>query len=165
MLFRSARLSPDTTICFNSFAQLRGNSNGRSFVWNPTTYLNNPNSLTPIARPPTTQRYILAVYDVQGCPKPGLDTVIVTVLPEVVAFAGRDTTVVVSQPLQLNASGGITYSWSPATGLSSTTIPNPIANYTVGSNQIRYRLIAKDLGNCPDTAFINVRVFQTAPSI
>ena len=160
-----ARLSPDTTICFNSFAQLRGNSNGRSFVWNPSIYLNNPNSLTPIARPPTTQRYILAVYDVQGCPKPGLDTVIVTVLPEVVAFAGRDTTVVVGQPLQLNASGGITYSWSPATGLSSTTIPNPIANYTVGSNQIRYRLIAKDLGNCPDTAFINVRVFQTAPSI
>lgn len=160
-----ARLSPDTTICFNSFAQLRGNSNGRSFVWNPSIYLNNPNSLTPIARPPTTQRYILAVYDVQGCPKPGLDTVIVTVLPEVVAFAGRDTTVVVGQPLQLNASGGITYSWSPATGLSSTTIPNPIANYTVGSNQIRYRLIAKDLGNCPDTAFLNVRVFQTAPSI
>ena len=96
---------------------------------------------------------------------PGLDTLIVKVLPEVVAFAGRDTTVVVGQPLQLNASGGITYSWSPATGLSSTTIPNPIANYTVGSNQIRYRLIAKDLGNCPDTAFINVRVFQTAPSI
>jgi gliding motility-associated-like protein len=160
-----ARLSPDTTICFNTAAQLRGSSNGRSFVWTPTLYLNNPASLTPIARPPATQRYVLAVYDNQGCPKPGLDTVIVTVLPEVVAFAGRDTTVVVGQPLQLNASGGTSYSWSPSTGLSSTTIPNPIANYTVGSNQIRYRLIARDIANCADTAFLNVRVFQTAPSV
>ena len=160
-----ARLSPDTTICFNTSAQLRGSSNGRSFVWTPTLYLSNPASLTPIARPPATQRYILASYDNQGCPKPGLDTIVITVLPEVVAFAGRDTTVVVGQPLQLNASGGISYSWSPSTGLSSTTIPNPVANYTVGSNQIRYRLIARDIANCADTAYLNVRVFQTAPSV
>lgn len=160
-----AGLSPDTTICYNASAQLRGSSNGRSFVWTPSQYLNNPSSLSPIARPPATQRYILAVYDTQGCPKPGLDTVIVTVLPEVIAFAGRDTTVVVGQPLQLNASGGITYNWSPSTGLTSTTIPNPIANYTAGNNQIRYRLIARDLANCADTAYLHVRVFQTAASV
>lgn len=160
-----ARVSPDTTICFNSTAQLRGFSNGSSFVWRPPLYLNNPLSLNPIARPPATQQYILAAFDTQGCPKPGLDTVVVTVLPEVVAYAGRDTTVVVGQPLQLNATGGVTYNWSPATGLSSTTIANPIARYTTGSNQIRYRLIARDVANCADTAYLNVRVFQTAPSV
>jgi gliding motility-associated-like protein len=160
-----ARVSPDTTICYNSTAQLRGSSNGSSFVWRPSSYLNNPSSLFPIARPPATQQYILAVFDTQGCPKPGLDTIVVTVLPEVIAFAGRDTSVVIGQPLQLNASGGLTYNWNPGTGLSSTSIANPIARYTTGSNQIRYRMITRDAANCADTAYLTVRVFQTAPSI
>lgn len=160
-----ARVSPDTIICFNSTAQLRGISNGSSFVWRPSQYLNNPSSLSPVARPPVTQQYILAVFDTRGCPKPGLDTVVITVLPEVVAFAGRDTSVVVGQPLQLSASGGLTYTWSPGTGLSSINIPNPIARYTTGSNQIRYQMIARDLANCADTAYLIVRVFQTAPSV
>lgn len=160
-----ARLSNDTIICYNTPAQLIGTSNGNSFVWSPALYLNNPQSLTPVARPPATQQYILSVFDTKGCPKPGQDTVVVTVLSEVVAFAGRDTTVVVGQPLQLNASGGVTYAWSPSTGLSSTTIPDPIATYNLGTTQVRYQLIAKDAAQCADTAYVTVRIFQTAPSV
>ena len=160
-----SRLNPDTAVCFNTPVLLRGYSNGSSFVWTPSSYLSNPRSLTPTAMPPSTQQYILAVYDNRGCPKPGLDTVLITVRPEVVAFAGRDTTVVVGQPLQLNASGGATYSWSPATGLSSTVIADPIARYTNGTTQVRYQLIARDLASCADTAYLNVRIFQTAPTV
>lgn len=160
-----AGLSNDTTICFNTPAQLRGTGNGSSFVWSPALYLNNPRSLTPIARPPATQQYILSVFDTKGCPKPGLDTVVINVNPEVVAFAGRDTTVVVGQPLQLSASGGASYSWSPSTGLSSTTIPDPVAIYNTGTTQVRYQLIARDAALCADTAYLTVRIFQTAPSI
>jgi gliding motility-associated-like protein len=160
-----ARLSADTLICFNTPAFIRASSNGRSFLWQPTTYLSNPLSLTPIARPPTTQRYILSVFDNRGCPKPGIDTVVVTVRPEVIANAGRDTTVVVGQSLQLNATGGVYYDWSPATGLSSTAISNPIALYRTPFTSIRYRMIASDSIGCPDTAFLTVRVFQTAPSV
>lgn len=160
-----ARLYPDTIVCFNTPVQLRSSSNGSSFVWTPSTYLSNPLSLTPIARPPATQQYILAVYDNKGCPKPGLDTVLIQVRPEVIAFAGRDTTVVVGQPLQLNASGGVTYSWSPATGLSSTILANPVARYNNGTTWVRYQLIARDSANCGDTAYLNVRIFQTAPTV
>jgi gliding motility-associated-like protein len=160
-----AGLSADTIICYNTPALLRGTSNGRTFTWQPTTYLSNPLSLTPIARPPATQRYILSVFDTRGCPKPGLDTVLVVVRPEVVAFAGRDTSVVIGQPLQLNASGGVYYNWSPATGLSSSSIADPIALYRSPASLIRYRLIASDSMRCPDTAYLSVRVFQTAPSV
>lgn len=160
-----ARLSADTLICFNTPAFLRGSSNGRTFMWQPTTYLSNPLSLTPIARPPATQRYVLSVFDTNGCPKPGIDTIVVTVRPEVVAYAGRDTAVVVGQPLQLNGTGGMYYDWSPATGLSSTSIANPIALFRSPAAQIRYRMIASDSIRCPDTAYITVRVFQTAPSV
>lgn len=160
-----ARLSSDTTICFNTPAFLRGFSDGRTFVWQPAAFLSNPLSLNPIARPPATQRYILSVFDTKGCPKPGLDTVVVTVRPEVIAFAGRDTNVVIGQSLQLNANGGVYYNWSPATGLSSVTIANPVALYRSAFSAIRYRMIASDSMRCPDTAYLTVRVFQTAPSV
>jgi gliding motility-associated-like protein len=49
--------------------------------------------------------------------------------------------------------------------LSSINIPNPIARYSTGTNQIRYQMITRDAANCADTAYLVVRVFQTAPSV
>ena len=43
------------------------------------------------------------------------------------AFAGNDTVATPNQPIQLQASGGVNYEWSPPFGLNSTTIYNPIA--------------------------------------
>lgn len=43
------------------------------------------------------------------------------------AFAGNDTIAAAGQPVQLNASGGLSYTWSPTFGLSNSTIPNPVA--------------------------------------
>ena len=100
-----------------------------------------------------------------GCPKPGLDTVIVTVLPRVRAFAGRDTTVVINQPLQFTGSGGINYLWSPGTGLSSTTIFNPVGRYNGSIDTIKYKLVVRDVAGCADSAFVTVRVFKTEPSV
>jgi len=42
--------------------------------------------------------------------------------------AGNDTTICVGDSVQLNASGGTDYSWSPQAGLSDPTIANPFAN-------------------------------------
>ncbi len=44
------------------------------------------------------------------------------------AFVGPDTAMYWGSSYQLNAGGGVTYSWSPALGLDSTTSPNPIAS-------------------------------------
>lgn len=45
------------------------------------------------------------------------------------AFAGRDTMVAMQQPVQLNANGGsnVTYTWTPALGLSNASLENPVA--------------------------------------
>jgi len=43
------------------------------------------------------------------------------------AFAGNDTVVSIGQPVQLHASGGQFYQWSPANFLSAANIPDPIA--------------------------------------
>lgn len=38
-----------------------------------------------------------------------------------------DTSLCRGVPARLNASGGVSYQWSPATGLSATNVPNPVA--------------------------------------
>jgi gliding motility-associated-like protein len=155
----------DTTICYNTAAQLNGSYTGISFSWSPVNHLNNPNIINPIATPTRTTPYVLTVYDTIGCPKPGRDTVIVTVLPKVRAFAGRDTSVVVGQELQFNGSGGTSYVWSPSTGLSSVLISNPIGIYDSETDSVRYKLVVTDQAGCVDSAFVLVKVFKTNPYI
>jgi gliding motility-associated-like protein len=105
------------------------------------------------------------VRDTLGCPKAVSDTVIVTVLPKVNAFAGNDTAVVVGQPLHLTATGGINYVWSPPTALSDFTIADPTAVYDGSIDSIRYTVRVSDEKNCFDSASMTVKIFKTNPQI
>jgi len=160
-----ANAGASATICYNTSAQLAAVINGLSFTWTPTNYLSNPNILNPVSTPPRTTQYILSVYDTLGCPKPGRDTIVVTVNPKIKAYAGRDTTVIVGQPLQFNGSGGINYLWSPSTGLDKNNIYNPIGVYTSEMDTIKYKLVVTDAIGCADSAYVTVVVFKTVPSI
>ena len=163
--YPTANAGPDTTICFNSFAQLQGSMVASSFSWSPSGSLNNPLSLSPIATPPRTTAYVLTVTDNLGCPKPGRDTAVVTVLPKVNAFAGKDTSVVVGQPLHFNATGGVSYLWTPATALNDPGIHNPVAVYDGSFTSIRYRVLVTNAIGCMDSAFITVKIFDVHPQI
>jgi gliding motility-associated-like protein len=160
-----ATLGDDAKICYNTSIQLNGSIVGSSFRWTPSGYLNNTSILNPIATPPRTTTYILSAFDNLGCPKPGNDTVIVTVNPKVRAYAGRDTIVVINQPLQFNGSGGVNYLWSPATALNNATIHNPLGIYNASIDSVRYKLVVTDSIGCADSAYVTVRVFKTAPSV
>ncbi len=155
----------DTLICSGDTAQLQGSMVASSFTWSPALQLLNANTLTPLAFPPVTRRYVLTVYDVQGCPKPGLDTVIVSVAPALQVFAGNDTSVIAGQPLQLNASGGGTYTWSPPSYLSNPTIANPVANIPSFVDTINYTVRVTVPPGCSATDALRVVVFKTRPDI
>jgi gliding motility-associated-like protein len=155
----------DTTLCFGTSAQLTGTTVGSSFNWTPASGLNNAALMRPTATPSRSTTYILHAYDTLGCPKPGDDTVLVTVLANIVASAGNDTAAVINQPLQLTASGGVRYFWSPNIGLSATNIANPVALYNETFNQIQYRVLVFNEANCSDSAYVTVRVFNTGPSV
>jgi gliding motility-associated-like protein len=71
----------------------------------------------------------------------------------------------VGQPLQLNASGGEGYLWSPPTGLTSTTVFNPMAFLNGSIDSIRYVVQVTDEKGCVDSADIIVKVFKTNPQI
>ena len=163
--YPGANAGDDAGICFGSSTQLNATIVGSSFTWTPSGSLVNPNTLSPVASPSATTDYILTVTDNLGCPKPGRDTVTVTVLPKVDAFAGNDTNVVVGQPVQFNASGGINYLWLPSTNLSNPAIYNPTATYNGSFDSIRYKVIVTNELGCADSAYLLVKIFDTHPQV
>lgn len=160
-----ANAGADTTICYNTPAYLHGMHDGSSFNWSPTASLMNAQTLNPVAYPARTTSYILTSTDTRGCPKPGYDTVLVTVLPRIRAFAGNDTIVIVGQPLQLNAEGGVAYQWTPSSGLNNPGIKNPIGQYGAEMDSIRYTVEVFNSAGCSDTATVKVVVFKTNPYV
>ncbi len=156
---------PDVSICYNTSVQLNATIKASNFYWRPQGSLNNPNILNPIAHPALTTKYILTATDTLGCPKPGYDTVTVTVRPKVQASAGRDTMIVFGQPLQLNASGGENYLWAPPAYLNNTLNSNPVAKINSSIDSIRYKVYVTDEQGCLDSASILVKIFRTNPQI
>ena len=156
---------PDSSICYNSLAFLHGTTDGSSWQWTPSGSLENASMLNTFAHPPRTTEYVLAVYDTKGCPKPGRDTVKIIVFPKMHVSAGRDTAVITGQPLQLNATGGESYLWSPSVFLSSATIANPVALFSSPSTGMQYKVVGFNSNGCADSAFILIKVFKTLPTV
>lgn len=157
-----ANAGKDTTICFGNSVQLQA-SGGSVYTWTPTRFLNNPTVSNPISQAPRSDiKYIVEVRDVKGCPKPVFDTVVVTVA-KIVANAGpSDTGIVLGQPLQLSASGGTNYNWTPATFLNNPRIFNPLA---MPAEDIKYVVRVGNAQGCFDLDTINVTVYKIDPDL
>ncbi len=162
--YPKAMAGPDTVICYRDTAFLNASIIGSSFTWTPAYGLSSTTTLSPLAYPLRTTSYILQVYDVLGCPKPGKDTITVTVRPPVLAFAGNDTSVVVNQPLKLHATGAQFYLWSPSTYLDHNDIQSPTALFN-NSGIYTYAVKVYTPDNCFAIDTINIKVFKTAPDI
>lgn len=123
--YPAANAGPDISICFGEAAPLKA-TGGSIYRWSPARDLSQPNISNPIAYPLSTTNYVVTVMDTLGCPKAVNDTIQVRVVPPVNAFAGNDTILTRGQVLQLHASGGNYYRWSPPIGLSDPFIPDPL---------------------------------------
>lgn len=123
-----ANAGPDLQICYGESIELPGNNsqNAVSYAWSPSTSLSDPTIANPIASPAATTEYILLTADADGCQD--IDTILLEVLPQVTADAGPDELICFGQLASLNATGGVTYQWTPSTGLSCDDCPNPAAN-------------------------------------
>ena len=163
--YPTADAGPDTLICYNTFASLHASTDGSSYSWVRDPTLSASKTPNPVARPRATSEYVFQAFDAGGCPKPGLDTVVVAVLEKIIPSAGNDTTAVVGQPLQMKASGGTLYHWSPSLSLSATDIANPVATFTDAGEGFRfpYKVMISNEAGCVDSASVSVQVFATAP--
>ena len=160
-----ANAGPDTTICYGSRVQLRSIVTAANLIWSPASSLINANVSSPIAGPSKTTAYILRVSNNIGCLKSVSDTIIVTVAPKVIANAGNDTIALPNQPMQLTATGGQHYIWSPEGTLSDPSIFNPVATLNIAIDSIRYRVRVFDNNGCFSEDDVLVRVYKTGPDI
>ncbi|TPD70402.1 choice-of-anchor L domain-containing protein, partial [Flavobacterium microcysteis] len=108
--------------------------------------------------------YTVVVRDPGSC-KPNLSgTATIGNPTPIVANAGPDVTICPGGNTQLSGSGGVVYSWSPATGLNFTNIANPIASPTTTTT---YTLtVTNASGQCTSTdqVVVNVDAAPVAPT-
>ena len=117
--------SPDTTICFGDTVQILA-TGGVIYGWSPATFLSDPQIQNPFAYPDSTTTFYVIVTDSGGCT--GLDSVTITISTGITAQAGPDTSVCLGDSVQITASGGINYTWTPGSSLSDSAVASPLAN-------------------------------------
>lgn len=140
---------------------------GNTYAWTPTTGLSSATVSNPTANPTTTTTYTLTTTNTaSGCT--ATDQVLVTVDnqgPTVNAGIDLSKTCVSNvngATIGMTAIAGNSYTWTPASGLSSTTIANPFANPTVTTT---YTLSSTNpTTGCTATDQIVVTVNNTPPT-
>ena len=151
--------SPDVTVsaggnlCLGSVMPLTA-SGASSYQWRPLEGLSCYTCPSTLASPKVTTPYVVEGRNSFGCVD--YDTAVITVIqPLRMTVSGNDS-ICIGQSAPLLVSGATNYSWSPAIGLSSTTVSNPIATPQTTTT---YRVVGYDGFNCfTDTAFLTVAV-------
>ena len=156
-----ANAGRDSSVCIGGTLRLNA-SGGVSYAWLPASLVSDPFSPNPTVTPAQQTSYFLQVKDANGCTSLKYDTVTVSLVPAVQAFAGRDTSISLGQPLQLNGrdlgnSGVTKYEWFPTTSLNDGFIANPVSNPT---RDITYKLTLTTPEGCTGSDFISVKVFM-----
>ncbi|MES2286705.1 MAG: T9SS type B sorting domain-containing protein [Bacteroidota bacterium] len=106
----------------------------------------------------SSQIYSVTVTDSLGCIKTGTGTIATTGGPT--ANAGVNITINSGSSAQLTASGGISYFWTPPTGLDCDTCRIPTASPVLSTT---YCVMVSDNAGCTDTACVTVTVIDTVP--
>lgn len=78
---------------------------------------------------------------------------VVVAITEPLLDLGNDTSACLNSSLQLAGPAGYAYAWLPGTGLSSSSIRNPVATITAN---IQYRLTITDSAGCSSTDSIHI---------
>jgi gliding motility-associated-like protein len=145
----------DTILCQGTPLQLLA-TGATNYLWQPGATLNCPTCANPVSTTNTSQWYYVTGSTPLGCSS--TDSIFVRVKAGfTLSVAPLTDTLCQGQSVRLNASAAENYSWSPAAGLSSTTVANPVAAPSVSTV---YKLVAFDSVGCfRDSAFVNITVF------
>ncbi|MBI3500623.1 MAG: PKD domain-containing protein [Bacteroidetes bacterium] len=124
-----------------------GGTGTYTYLWNPTSQISS--TATGLA----AGNYSITVTDANGCTH---DTsIVVNFTPGPTAVAGAGGSICFGNSIALNASGGGTYSWTPAAALSNPLVSNPVASPTATTN---YTVIVTDANNCSASDNLTVTV-------
>lgn len=149
---------PGATMCMGSPTVLTA-TGATSYSWLPATGLSAVVGSSVTANPTANTIYTITGTDANGCVKQVTSTVLVNLLPTIAT--GPAVTICDRSSRTLTVSGASTYSWSPATGLSSTAGSSVIANPSVTTI---YTITGTSGYGCVSTATLPVNV-NPLPSV
>lgn len=136
------------TVCLGNLAQLYIDSTNinYTYLWTPSTGLNDPNLFNPTANLTSTVEYAITVLDIiSDCPTSDSASVIII---QPLANIIWDTTIVVGDSALLpisNQNGFVNFVWTPSTGLSCNQCTNPTHQ---GLEDITYTVFMEDILGC-----------------
>lgn len=149
----------DGPVCLKSILTLTA-TGGSQYAWTGPNGFNAAGSVVNINNFQVAQAgsYFVQVSNAAGCSN--IASTLVAVKPSPVAgVTFTDASICLKDSVQLSASGGGTYEWFPAVGLSANNIFDPKASPV---NNIRYGVSVMNAAGCRDTAYINIFVFSKA---
>ncbi|MBC5993980.1 Ig-like domain-containing protein [Pontibacter cellulosilyticus] len=133
------------------------NPNGETYEWYDVATGGSPIFIGPVFQTPTLTQsvmYFVQAVSASGCTSTTRTTATVTVVtPQ--ANAGEDVTIIQGRTVELRASGGDTYVWEPAEGLSDPNVPNPVAS---PDKTTTYTVTVTTAEGCVDTDEVTVEV-------
>lgn len=157
----SASAGNATNVCQGSSVTIGGSPTASggvgpyTYAWSSSPAGFSSTAANPSVTPTGNTTYTVTVTDNGG--STATSSVTVTLVSNPTAYAGADATICEGQSTQLNATGGTTYAWSPATGLTNAGISNPVANPTTNTT---YTVTVTDGNGCSATDQVVVNVNQ-----
>ncbi|MGZ4055752.1 MAG: DUF7948 domain-containing protein, partial [Bacteroidia bacterium] len=147
------------TVCSGSTINL-SSAGGGTYSWT------GPNSFTSTSQNPNIMNatiadagnYIVTVSN-GTCTDTAMVAVVVNPAPSIITTGS--TSIMLGSSTPLTASGGTSYAWSPATGLSCTNCANPIATPI----QTTTYCVQVSNGTCSDSSCVTVNVEMPCPDV
>ncbi len=148
------------TACLNDTVILRS-TGGDTYVWSPTTGMNDPFLASPSAAPGTSVSYSVTITEKNCNQSATLQTrITVLPLPDVHAAKSNDIDCSYGQSV-LNARGARSYTWTPTTQLSNALSHSPVA---FPKTTTTYVVAGTDRAGCTNFDSVTVLVNKGNPS-
>ena len=158
------KISKTDTICVGESTQLLA-KDADTYLWTPTTGLNNPNIPNPIARPTITTTYSAIGSDNKNCFK-DTATVIIKVYPipqfNIIQSTIQANVGAIVPILTTSSADIIQWKWMPDKWLTCDNCPSPSA--TIHDN-IKYIAEASNLGGCKTRDEVTIEALCTNANI
>ena len=126
-----------------------------SYVWSPGGSTSVSIDSLPVGD------YSVIVSDANGCTASGTGSVGIAAGPQI-SVVPENATITAGDSIQLTASGGLTYVWSPASGLSCTDCVSPIASPTISTS---YTVTGFDATGCLNSALVTITVEERCDEV
>jgi gliding motility-associated-like protein len=145
----------NSPLCENNSLQIEAQG-GTTYQWSGPNSFTSSGALVTINNAQTIHagKYYVTATDNNNCTR--LDSITIDVNPRPTATAlPAESTICEGETVNLTSTGGLSYEWQPATGLSDPSDPNPIASPVDTTD---YRVIVSNAFDCRDTAYATIYV-------